>query len=137
MAASSFSSIKPITKPDMENERSVVKIQPKVFEPVTAKSFAPHHYIIVQILLANALVLNVHMKNEDGGSPQAANTTGRDAFIVYSNENVMRSVMLFQAADAEEEEGLGVDREANEAIWMRSRLSFEIHSDQFYQGMML
>jgi len=77
------------------------------------------------------------MKTEDGGSPQAANTTGRDAFMIYSNDAVRRAAMLNQADETNEEDRGDLDLEANQPIRRRTRLSFELHPDQFFQDNML
>jgi len=109
----------------VENEGGVVCTQPVVIGPVTA--------------LANAIqVSNILVKTEDGGSPQSANTTGRDAFTVYSNANIMRrAALLNRAADAEEGEGRGdAIPVANRPTGRKTRLSLEVHPDLFFQDLM-
>ena len=79
---------------------------------------------------------NIPTKTEDGGSGHAANTSGRDAFTMYSNDIARRAAMLNQAADDEEEGRGDVNPQVNQPLRRRTRISFEIHPDQFYQDMM-
>ena len=119
----------------VENERSLFGSQPEVLEPVTVKSLASRH--MGSVLLANAQVFTIATKTEDGGSSlQATNTTGRDAFTKYSNDAVRRATLLNQVAGVEEEEGQRIGPVVNGSIRRRTRLTFELHADQFFLEMM-
>ena len=111
----------------VQNEKSVETKQPAVLEPITFE------------------VSNIPTKTEDGGSPQAANTAGRDAFMVYSNDSVRRAAifnqvsLLNQAADAEEEgdrDG-AINPEVNQPIVRKTRLSYEVHPDLFFEEFLM
>jgi len=129
MAATSSSSIKSSTKPGAENEWNAVLMQLDVPEPVTAKSSVPSVRV-----LASMQVSTVPTKTEDGGSLKATNATGRDAFMIYSNDNARSAAMLDQSADAGKE-GRGVDPEVNRPTVRKTRLSFELHPDEFLLDM--
>ena len=109
--------------------------QPMALEPVTAKSSEQrHHRTGGRILLANARVSRLPLKTEDGGTIRSADATaGRDAFMAYSDDAARRAAMLFQDAEGEGGGPGGVGRGANGPIRRSTRLSFELHSDEFYQ----
>jgi len=120
-------------------EKSITTdIEPEALEPVTVRSLVPRYSISDRILLANIQISNVPTKTEDGGSGHSsANTTGRDAFMEYSNDIARRAAILDQAANAAEEGRGDVDQEINRPIRRRTRLSYELHPDQFYQDIMM
>ena len=114
----------------MENKGSVVGTHAVVLKPATAKDW---------ILLANLTqVSDIPVKTEDGGLPQTDNSTGQDAFMLYSNDIVRRAAILNQAAvTEEEEEDRGDDNPgANQLVVRRTRLTFKVHPDLFFQYVM-
>ena len=120
----SSTSIKSSAYACVEDKRSVVDTE--AMKPVIAMTAN------VRLLLPKPQFSKIPTKTHDGGSPQAANTnTDRDAFMIYSNDNVRRAVILNAAVDTNED-----DNPVYQPIKRKTRISFELHQDQFLRELM-